>query len=109
MTPVDTWPIAKLTAVTAMSMMFIGFRNWVSATTRIEGGFSPAILFGPYRASREAASAVANPADGSVPNSAATSLAARPYGGTALFDASAARYVSLLLMTVHPFLGRRRI
>ena len=86
-----------------MSMMFIGFRNWVSATTRIDGGFSPVILFGPYRASRDAASAVVNPRDGSVPNAAATSVAARAYGGTASFDAPAARSNSLLFMTVRPF------
>ena len=43
MTPVEIWPIAKLTAVTATSMMFIGSRNWVSATVRIDGGFSPVI------------------------------------------------------------------
>ena len=42
-------------------MMFIGSRNWVSATTRIDGGFSPVIWFGPYRASRAAASAAGQP------------------------------------------------
>ena len=43
MTPVDTWPITKLTAVTAMSMMFIGLRSWTSAIASIEGGFSAVI------------------------------------------------------------------
>ncbi len=43
MTPVETCPMTKLTAVTTISMMFIGSRSWVSATTRIDGGFSPLI------------------------------------------------------------------
>ena len=42
MTPVETWPITKLTAVTAMSMMFIGF-EWTSAIANVEGGFSAVI------------------------------------------------------------------
>ena len=29
MTPVETWPIAKLTTTTAISMMFIGSRSWL--------------------------------------------------------------------------------
>src|SRR5690349_19832535 len=66
-----------------MSMTFIGSRNWVSATTTMDGGFSPVILFGPYRVSRAVASALVNPFDGSEPRSAATSLASRAYGGGA--------------------------
>src|SRR6478752_449355 len=61
-------PITKLTAVTATSIMFIGSRSWVSATTRTDGRFSPVILFRPYRARREAALAMDNPAEGVAPH-----------------------------------------
>jgi len=54
--PVETSPIAMLTRVTAMSMMFIGSRSWPSATAATEGGFSPVIRFGPCSARRRAAS-----------------------------------------------------
>ena len=46
-TPVETSPIAKLTTVTATSMMFIGSRSCCSATAHTDGGFSAAISFGP--------------------------------------------------------------
>ena len=49
MTPVETSPIAKLTATTATSMMFIGSRSCVSATAQTDGGFSLLISFAPYR------------------------------------------------------------
>ena len=48
MIPVDTSPMTKLTAVTAMSMMFIGSRSCSSATCQTDGGFSPVISFGPW-------------------------------------------------------------
>ena len=48
MIPVETSPIAKLTTETATSMMFIGLRNWPSATAHTDGGFSLVISFGPY-------------------------------------------------------------
>ena len=70
MTPVDTWPITKLTTVTATSMMFIGLRSCCSATAHIEGGFSAAIWFGPYWDSRAPAS------DRLKPRSASVSIAA---------------------------------
>ena len=47
MIPVGTSPMTKLTAVTAMSMMFIGSRSCASATCQTDGGFSPVISFGP--------------------------------------------------------------
>ena len=47
MIPVETSPIAKLTTTTATSMMFIGLRNWPSATAHTDGGFSLVISFGP--------------------------------------------------------------
>jgi hypothetical protein len=47
MIPVGTSPMTKLTAVTAMSMMFIGSRSCSSATFQTEGGFSPVIWLGP--------------------------------------------------------------
>ena len=46
-TPVETWPITKLTATTAISMMFIGSRSCCGATAHTDGGFSSAIWFGP--------------------------------------------------------------
>ena len=48
--------MAKLTAVTAISMMFIGSRNCITATRSTDGGFSAVIWFGPNRASRATAS-----------------------------------------------------
>ena len=80
MTPVETSPITKLTAVTAISMMFIGSRSWASATAHTDGGFSPVIWFGPYRASRAAASAAVRPASASEPADATTSAASRANG-----------------------------
>ena len=61
MIPVGTSPMAKLTAVTAMSMMFIGSRSCSIATCQTDGGFSPVISFGPSRARRAAASAWVSP------------------------------------------------
>ena len=46
-TPVETSPITKLTATTAISMMFIGSRSCCAATAHIDGGFSLVISFGP--------------------------------------------------------------
>ena len=40
-TPVETSPMTKLTAVTATSMMFIGSRSCCAATAHTDGGFSP--------------------------------------------------------------------
>ena len=79
-TPVDTCPMAKLTTVTAMSMMFIGSRSWVSAILITDGGFSPVILFGPYRDNRDDASEVVRPVDRSDPSPAATSAASTANG-----------------------------
>ena len=76
--------MAKLTAVTAINMMFIGSRNCFSATRSTDGGFSAMIWFGPNRDSRAEASAAVNPIDGSDPNPAATSAASRAYGGGAV-------------------------
>ena len=81
-------------------MMFIGSRNWVSATTRIDGGFSPVIWFGPYRASRDAASALVNPIEGSDPNAVATSAAFRAYGGGAAASVSPVPTATSLLLTL---------
>ena len=64
MIPVDTSPMAKLTAVTAMSMMFIGSRSCSSATCQTDGGFSPVISFGPWRDRRAAASVWVSPSVG---------------------------------------------
>ena len=72
MIPVDTSPIAKLTAVTAMSMMFIGSRSCSSATCQTDGGASPVISFGPLRASRAVASVWVRPWSASVPSAATT-------------------------------------
>ena len=82
MMPVDTWPMATLTTVTAISMMFIGSRSWASATAHTDGGASPVIWFGPRRASRSAASAPVRPASTSEPADATTSSASRAYGGS---------------------------
>ena len=46
-TPVETSPITKLTATTAISMMFIGSRSCSAATAHSDGGFSLPISFGP--------------------------------------------------------------
>ena len=46
-TPVETSPMMKLTAVTAISMMFIGSRNCCAATAHTDGGCSFSIAFGP--------------------------------------------------------------
>ena len=46
MIPVGTSPMAKLTAATAMSMMFIGSRSCSSATCQTDGGFSLVTSFG---------------------------------------------------------------
>src|SRR5262245_51453170 len=81
MMPVETSPIAKLTTVTATSMMFIGSRSCPSATAQTDGGFSLVISFGPYCDSRLAASAALNPDVASVPNDPATSETSRAYGG----------------------------
>ena len=77
MMPVDTWPIATLTTVTAISMMFIGSRSWASATAHTEGGCSPVIWLGPNRASRSPASAPVRPASASERADATTSSASR--------------------------------
>ena len=79
-TPVETSPITKLTATTAISMMFIGSRSCCAATAHIDGGFSSLISFGPYRASRAAASASVRPESASDSSPATTSLASRAYG-----------------------------
>ena len=47
MKPVETSPIAKLTTVTATSMMFIGSRSCCSAMAHTDGGRSRSIAFGP--------------------------------------------------------------
>ncbi len=73
MIPVETSPIAKLTTTTATSMMFIGLRNWPSATAQTDGGFSLVISFGPNCSSRFATSAALKPAVASTPSDAATS------------------------------------
>ena len=70
MTAVETWPMSRLTATTATSMMFIGSRSCCRATAHSDGGFSAAIWFGPYRDSRDAAS------DRLKPRSASVSIAA---------------------------------
>ena len=67
--------MAKLTAVTAINMMFIGSRNCFSATRSTDGGFSAMIWFGPNRDSRPEASAAVNPNAGSDPRVATTSTA----------------------------------
>jgi hypothetical protein len=72
MIPVGTSPMAKLTAVTAMSMMFIGSRSCSIATCQTDGGFSPVISFGPSRARRAAASAWVSPWAASVSRAATT-------------------------------------
>ena len=77
MMPVDTWPMATLTMVTAISMMFIGSRSWATATSHTEGGGSPAIWLGPSRASRSAASAPVRPESASERADATTSSASR--------------------------------
>ena len=98
MIPTGICPITKLTAVTAMSIMFIGSRIWVSAITRTDGGFSPVILFGPYRAGREAASAMDNPAEVLIPAFAAGSATAQAYGGCVALSQGGS-LSSLLLLT----------
>ena len=72
MIPVGTSPMTKLTAVTAMSMMFIGSRSCSSATCQTDGGFSPVISFGPWRDRRAAASAWVSPWSASVSRAATT-------------------------------------
>ena len=42
-----TSPMAKLTAATATSMMFIGSRSCSQRDCHTDGGFSPVISFGP--------------------------------------------------------------
>ena len=37
----------QLTTTTAINMMFIGSRTWLSATSQTDGGFSLAISLGP--------------------------------------------------------------
>ena len=81
-TPVETSPIAKLTATTAISMMFIGSRSCCAATAAIDGGSSLPISFGPYRDSRAAASASVKPESASDSSPATTSPASRAYGVT---------------------------
>ena len=77
MMPVDASPIAKLTAATATSMMFIGSRSCCSAMARTDGGFSPVIWFGPCSDSRSAASACESPRSPSLFSSATTAAASR--------------------------------
>ena len=67
--------MAKLTTVTATSMMFIGSRTCCSATCHIDGGFSAVIWFGPKRVRRAAASAAVRPRSASDPAAATTALA----------------------------------
>ncbi len=77
MMPVEISPIRKLTTVTPISMMFMGLRSWARATAMVDGGFSPAIAFGPRLASRAAASAAVSPLSASDASAATTSLADR--------------------------------
>ena len=101
MTPVETCPITKLTAVTTISMMFIGSRSWVSATTKIDGGFSALISLRPYRDKRDVASVRVKPLDRSDPRAAETSTASRTYGSGASRSALGPELsVALPLMTV---------
>ena len=72
MIAVETSPMRTLTATTATSMRFIGSRSCCSATTHTDGGFSPAIRFGPYRDSRAAAWAPVMPRSASLPMAATT-------------------------------------
>jgi hypothetical protein len=87
-TAVETWPIAKLTAVTATSIMFIGSRSCCSATAHADGGFSAVIRFGPSLARRAAASAAVRPGVASDPSSATTSDASRAYAGDVSLSAA---------------------
>ena len=80
-TPVDTSPITRLTSVTAINIRFIGSRSWPSATATIDGGFSAAISFRPYVATRCPASASPRPCSPSEPSRASTSAALEAYGG----------------------------
>jgi hypothetical protein len=61
-------------------MRFIGSRSCTNATAHADGGFSAVIWFDPYRVRRDAASAVANPFDGSESSSDTTTAASRAYG-----------------------------
>ena len=88
-TPVETSPITKLTATTAISMMFIGSRSCCAATAHTDGGFSLLISFGPYFDSRAAASAPVRPESASDPSPATTSAASRAYGGSVPASAAA--------------------
>jgi hypothetical protein len=76
-TAVETSPIARLTATTASSMMFIGSRNCLSATAHTDGGFSPTMRLGPYRVSPEPASAPRSPWVASLSIAVTTSATSR--------------------------------
>ena len=80
MTPVETSPMTKLTAVTATSMMFIGSRSCSSATAHTDGGCSRSIALGPWLASRAAASAALRPDAASDESPATTSWPALGVG-----------------------------
>ena len=71
--------------------MFIGSRNWVNATTKIDGGFSALISLRPYRDSRDAASVLLKPLERSDPRAAETSTASRAYGSGAFGSALRAK------------------
>ena len=69
---VEGWAIAKETTATATSISVMGSRNWLTAMTHAEGGFSLDNALGPQEASCWAAWAAVKPCSGSVPKCAAT-------------------------------------
>ena len=102
MIPVETSPIAKLTIVTATSMMFIGSRSCARAIAHTDGGFSAAIRFGPDCASRSDADAELSPSSGATPCAAATSSAGRVHqSADAADDALTASATSVLPVPGH--------
>ena len=109
-TPVETSPITKLTATTAMSMMFIGSRSCCSATAHTDGGGSLLISFGPYRDSRDAASAPVRPESASDPSAATTSPASRAYASASASASAAAIVVpGTVSIALPPPLCRRQL
>ena len=81
MTPVETSPMSRLTTTTATSIRFIGSRSCTAAIAHGDGGFSAVIAFGPWDASRAAASVALRPVPASEPAAASTSCAVQAKGG----------------------------
>ena len=74
-------------------MMFIGFDSWPSATAQRLGGGSVVSWFGPYWASRRAASSTLNPWPGSTVNRAATS------SGEIAYQAGVSEFCAIVVMS----------